>query len=146
MTSPKYLTTLDDNTKAYITGVVISYFHDLITNIDPLVPDLNLDHIQTSHIKCTLVVDYLTVRTSSERLAGRCLKFLRQHYDHLIHGTKQLMLRDVQLFNVQLEDLIVCFREKGLSVLEQIAMDFHQHYTGYFIERGINIIPSHKNE
>lgn len=141
------LTLLSDEAKNYLLEVIDRQFFILISNIVKFINEINLPTSSRNYLKrCDTLISNLTKGTSSDRLLGRSLKYIKQHLLFLKYAKKPLKLRDSACLIMQLEDLIVCFQERNILPLVDQATDFYNEYVGYFATRGINVSCDHKNE
>lgn len=90
------------------------------------------------------VTEIMVRGNSANRLAGRSLRYVKQHskalwFFSLGQQTRSLSLKDCQNFRMQIDDLCTYFRERGISVLMEETVKFYAEYVEYFNAKGINI-------
>lgn len=137
----KCLTTLSDEVWLDLHRLVSKYYLFIRNNIDLI--GISVDS-KNNEEKFSKVTEIMVRGSSANRLAGRSLRYVRQHSKALLffklgQGTRPLRLKDCQNFRMQVDDLCTYFRERGISVLMEETVKFYAEYVEYFNAKGINI-------
>lgn len=138
----KCLTVLPDEVWKDLYHLVSKYYFFIRGNIHLIGVTSALKNKEQRFLEMTEVLIH---SNSADRLAGRCLRYIRQHSkalyvfntDHI--PLRTLRLKDCQIFRMQIDDLCTYFREKGISVLMEETVKFYAEYVEYFNTKGINI-------